>query len=167
MVPDDEDAPLWFLEEDRKHWAPAPPFLAREKHAMRAAIDPNIEQKQMKKVLEAKMRRKKRLTKKLDKIKKKAENLDENDGDMNARVLNAGLKRVQSEWGKAKRSAKGAEKKYVVVGKGRSANLGRASKKQVRRVKTKLVDARMKKDKRNEKMKEKQNKGKSLKRKRN
>jgi len=57
------------------------------------------------------MRRKKRLSKKLDKIKKKAENLDENDGNLNNRVLNAGLRKIQTEWSKTKASGKGHEKK--------------------------------------------------------
>lgn len=64
----------------------------------------------MKKVLEAKMRRKKRLTKKLDKIKKKGSQLADNDGDSNNRVLNAGLRKIQTDWNKTKRDAKGTRK---------------------------------------------------------
>lgn len=99
------------------------------------------------------MRRKKRLTKKLDKIKQKAQNLDANDGDTNNRVMNAGLRKIQSEWSKVKRSGKGAAKKYIVCSKGKSKEIGNSSKKAVRRIKTKMVDSRMKKDKRNEKFK--------------
>mmetsp|Transcript_9650 Transcript_9650/g.21268 ORF Transcript_9650/g.21268 Transcript_9650/m.21268 type:complete len:265 (+) Transcript_9650:1833-2627(+) len=152
---DDEDAPLWFLTEDRLHWSPHPMISKKDKHETRSTRDPAIEEKQFKKILEAKMRRKKRLTKKLDKIKQKAENLGENDGDMNSRVLNAGLRKVQGEWNKVKKNSKGIEKKYVVVGKGKSKQLGGSSKKAIRRTKVKPVDSRMKKDKRNEKLKNK------------
>jgi len=82
--------------------------------------DPSIEEKSIKKVLEAKMRRRKRLTKKLDKIKNKSSTLAENDGDVNNRVLNAGLKKIQMDWNKTKRDAKGTRKGYTVVTKGKS-----------------------------------------------
>jgi len=153
--PDDEDAPMWFLKEEAENWTPPPVISNRDKHEVRTTRDPNIEVKQFKKVLEAKMRRKKRLGKKLDKIKKKAENLDENDGNLNNRVLNAGLRKIQSEWTKTKKSGKGTEKQYVVMRNGRGSTVGNASKKAVRRTKVKMVDARMKKDKRNDKLKSK------------
>jgi len=146
---------MWFLKEEAEHWTPPPVISKRDQHEVRTTRDPNIEVKQFKKVLEAKMRRKKRLSKKLDKVKKKAENLDENDGNLNNRVLNAGLRKIQSEWTKTKKSGKGTEKQYVVMRNGRGSTVGNASKKAVRRTKVKMVDARMKKDKRNGKLKDK------------
>lgn len=154
---DDEDAPLWFVEDEKKHWRPPPINTRKEVHEVRTQRDPSINEKSIKKVLEAKMRRKKRLEKKLTKIKQKSDNLHENDGDINARVLNNNLKKIQAEWNKTKKNAKGSEKKYVVVKKGKSARMGldKNSKKSLKRVKVKAVDARMKKDKRNSKIKEK------------
>mmetsp|Transcript_37357 Transcript_37357/g.31506 ORF Transcript_37357/g.31506 Transcript_37357/m.31506 type:complete len:144 (+) Transcript_37357:2372-2803(+) len=119
-IPDDEDAPLWFLKEDRYHWCPGPIISKKDKHQVRLERDPSIEEKSIKKVLEAKMRRKKRLSKKLDKIKKKGNNLADNDGDTNNRVLNAGLRKIQSDWNKTKSDAKGTRKGYTVVTKGKS-----------------------------------------------
>jgi len=154
MTPEDEDAPLWFLKEDRYHWCPAPVISKREKHEVRVERDPSIEEKSIKKVLEAKMRRRKRLTKKLDKIKNKSSTLAENDGDVNNRVLNSGLKKIQMDWNKTKRDAKGTRKGYTVVTKGKSQAVSGYSKKGTSRTKTKFVDARMKKDKRNDKKRE-------------
>jgi len=121
---------------------------------VRVERDPSIEEKSIKKVLEAKMRRRKRLTKKLDKIKNKSSTLAENDGDVNNRVLNAGLKKIQMDWNKTKRDAKGTRKGYTVVTKGKSQAVSGYSKKGTSRTKTKFVDARMKKDKRNGKKRE-------------
>lgn len=98
------------MKEDRYNWCPHPVITRRDKHQVRLEIDPSIEEKSMKKVLEAKMRRKKRLTKKLDKIKKKGNQLSENDGDTNNRVMNAGLRKIQGEWNKTKADAKGTRK---------------------------------------------------------
>lgn len=147
----DDNLPDWFVEDERKHLTRpslAPPELVEQyKNASN-----EINARPIKKVVEAKARKKKRAQKRLERAKKKAEAILAGggaDGDIGDREKARQIKKL---YRKAKEPKK--EVKYVVSKKGLNSG-----KKAMRPAGVKgpyrLVDSRMKKDVRAQKKKEK------------
>jgi len=136
----DENLPDWFVKDEEntmKKGIVIPDEIVAEYR--KREQDMNV--RTIKKVIEAKARKKKRSVKKLDKIKKKAENILENVDNTNQEKIRALKKLYKKQDGKKK------EIKYVV------ATRSQISGKRVRRPKGvegrfRVVDPRLKKDKR-------------------
>ena len=135
----DEDLPDWFVAEERVHMRPHLDLDRKtvENYRQRQK-DLNV--KSIKKVVEAKARKKKRMTKKLDKAKKKAASLLENP-DLGAREK---AKEINRLYKKAKADTK-KDVKYVVAKKATTSGK-RAKRPAGVKGLYKQVDPRMKKD---------------------
>jgi len=144
--PVDEDAPDWFLEDENKHNYKILPITKEEFAAEKAKLLA-IKNRPIKKIVEAKIRRKFQVAKKLKKAEKKAEGIMDQEGVSEV----SKLKQVQGLYKKALKSKK-IEKKYIVAKK-----LGGDKMKGKRGAgrNTRLVDPRMKKEKRAQKRIEK------------
>uniref|UniRef100_A0A1Q3F1M3 Putative rRNA methyltransferase n=1 Tax=Culex tarsalis TaxID=7177 RepID=A0A1Q3F1M3_CULTA len=141
----DSNLPEWFVKDEEKTMkreAPVP-------HETVASYRNNLEDinvRSLKKVMEAKARKKRHATKRLEKIKKKAETIMENVDNTNQEKIRM-LKKLYK-----KTDAKKKEITYVVAKKSGTSG------KKVRRPKGvegrfKVVDPRMKKDRRGEEKK--------------
>ena len=139
--------PSWFVEDEAKnryqiHFTPTKEEMQAEKEALKA-----YNARPSKKVEQAKMRKKKRLAKAMEKVKKKAQVIADTD-------LNEASKMKQIQKLYAKEKAKHKEEKSYVVSRNfnspQGAKFGRN---------TKVVDPRLKKDQRNKKFKAKHPKG--------
>lgn len=137
---DHDQMPKWFSEDEQKHNFKAPPItkeeFQREKDRLMA-----INARVPKKILEAKVRRKMRVQKKLKKTQKQAETVMSQDGVSEYNKL----KQVARMYDKSKRELKDG-KKYTVSRKGKTGP-GKDSRN------VKHVDDRLKKDKRSQKVK--------------
>eukprot|EP01015_Nassula_variabilis_P020799 TRINITY_DN363_c0_g1_i3.p1 TRINITY_DN363_c0_g1~~TRINITY_DN363_c0_g1_i3.p1 ORF type:complete len:951 (+),score=305.80 TRINITY_DN363_c0_g1_i3:127-2979(+) len=148
-VDSDEDAPLWFKEDEEQHNFKVLPITKEEFQAEKKRIN-DINNRPVKKVAEAKFRKKRILQGKLRKAKSKAEVILEQEGVSEA----SKMKEIQRVYKKEINSTK-KEKKYLVgkkyqtMRKGKGANNSRY---------TKSVDARLKKDRRSTKHMEKRSK---------
>uniref|UniRef100_A0A2P2J8Y6 Putative rRNA methyltransferase n=1 Tax=Rhizophora mucronata TaxID=61149 RepID=A0A2P2J8Y6_RHIMU len=129
---DDEGLPGWFLEEERRHRQPIKPVTQEEIAAMRAQFK-EINARPAKKVAEAKARKKRAATRKLEKVRKKANSIsDQTDiSDRSKRKL------IEQLYKKA--TPKRPKKEFVVAKKGVAVKAGKGKV---------LVDRRMKKDSR-------------------
>jgi len=149
-TPVDEDAPDWFLEDERKHSYKTMPITKEEYRAEKEKLMA-ILHRQPKKILEAKIRKKYQQKKKLKKADVKAKEILDQEGVDEA----SKMRQVQSLYKKAMAEAK-VEKKYI-VGKRFSASKN-ADRKVGRN--TRLVDRRLKKDKKSEKKSRKKSRSK-------
>ncbi|XP_058824985.1 pre-rRNA 2'-O-ribose RNA methyltransferase FTSJ3 [Topomyia yanbarensis] len=141
----DTNLPDWFIKDEEKTMKKEVPVP----HEVASTYKKNLEEmnvRSIKKVMEAKARKKKHAAKRLDKIKKKAETIMENVDNTNQEKIRL-LKKLYK-----KSDAKKKEITYVVAKK------AGVSGKKVRRPKGvegrfKVVDPRMKKDRRGEEAK--------------
>ncbi|GBG70276.1 hypothetical protein CBR_g6403 [Chara braunii] len=131
----DDNLPQWFANDERKHMKPLPVVTKEEVEAARAE-NKAIDARPVKKVAEAKARKRRRIQKKLEAVRQRA-NAIANQEDLNSRSKNKMIdklyKKVQTR----------PPKKEVVVVRGKSGKIGaNAGKGKLR------VDKRMLKDKR-------------------
>ncbi|GAX17049.1 AdoMet-dependent rRNA methyltransferase SPB1 [Fistulifera solaris] len=143
---DPEDLPDWFVDDENKHYRPQlpipPALVAKMKERVLA-----LTMKPIKKVAEARARKKKRARDKLAAAKKKAEAMAKSNSDMSeAMKLKAISKALRGQ------DSKKPGKSVVVAKKGRAGMQGAKG--------VKLVDKRMKADARGMKRAEKKKGGK-------
>ena len=133
-----DDLPSWFLDDESKHYKANIPIT---KEAINALRDRQraLDARPIKKVAEAKARKKMRTAQRLEKAKKKADGVMETE-DLNDREK---AKQVGKMIGRAHGKDKLKEKK-VVVAKG--ANRGIKGRPKGVKGKYKIVDARMRKE---------------------
>ncbi|WVQ71638.1 AdoMet-dependent rRNA methyltransferase SPB1 [Cryptococcus sp. DSM 104548] len=143
--------PVWFLDDEGKHYKPNIPITKEAADALKAR-QRALDARPIKKVAEAKGRKKMKTAARLDKARKKA------DGVMESEEIGDGEKARQVRRMLAK-AAKGKEKakdRKLVVAKG--LNKGVKGRPKGVKGKYKIVDARMRKEMRAEKRIKKANK---------
>ncbi|KAE8705407.1 isoflavone reductase-like protein [Hibiscus syriacus] len=126
----DDGLPKWFLDEEKRHCQPIKPVTKEEIAAMRAQFK-EINARPVKKVAEAKARKKRIAMKKLDKVRQKANSISD-QADISE--LSKG-KQIEQLYKKA--TPKKPQKEYVVAREGVQVMAGKGKV---------LVDRRMKKD---------------------
>jgi len=140
-VNNDKHLPDWFVKDQKAHWRNrAPVQITKEMVEEYKKRQMEINARPIKKVAEAKARKKKKALKQLEKVKKKAEAVVEKEG--------MGEKEKAMEIRKMYKKAlnrKKTETKLVVSKKG---GKGVKGSKPAKGTKYKVVDARLKKDKR-------------------
>jgi AdoMet-dependent rRNA methyltransferase SPB1 len=134
---EDKDLPDWFEEDQKKHYTAPLPITQDELDAAKAQLG-EINVRTNKKALEAIARRKKRLVRKLETVKQKAEAIANQD----ELSENLKMKQIDRMYRKELNKNK-TEKKYVVMRKSKAGS----SKPHESRF-LKRVDKRLKKDKR-------------------
>ena len=142
---DDGKVPKWFLEDEAKHNKPQKPVTKAEVLAEKEYLR-KITVRMPKKVLEAKARKKNKLNKRLEKIRKQAEGIANQDEYTEISKVKQIEKLYKREINKSK------EKKKYIISRSWSNNKGKDSRN------VRHVDRRMKKDKRAIKAREKRNK---------
>ena len=142
---DDGKVPKWFLEDENKHNKPQKPVTKAEILAEKEYLR-KITVRMPKKILEAKARKKNRLNKRLQKIKKQAEGIANQDEYTEISKVKQIEKLYKREINKSK------EKKRYIISRSWANNKGKDSRN------VRHVDRRMKKDKRAIKAREKRNK---------
>ncbi|EGT46280.1 hypothetical protein CAEBREN_16155 [Caenorhabditis brenneri] len=139
----DEGLPDWFVDDEKKHYFKTPP-VTKEQVALYRERMREFNARPSKKVAEAKARKQRKMQRKLESAKKKAEGILENDQMEHSEKVRE-MKKVYA-------NATRKEKKKVEVirmTKGKKGKTGRPAGQY------KLVDSRMKKDLRAAKAKEK------------
>ncbi|XP_057953422.1 adoMet-dependent rRNA methyltransferase spb1 [Malania oleifera] len=131
---DDEGLPRWFMEEEKRHRQPIKPVTKEEIAAMRAEFK-EIDARPAKKVAEAKARKKRDAMRKLEKVRKKANNISD-QADISDRSKGKLIEKLYK-----KAAPKRPKKEYVVAKKGVQVKAGKGKV---------LVDRRMKKDARSQ-----------------
>ena len=142
---DDGKVPKWFLEDESKHNKPQKPITKAEVLAEKEYLK-KITVRMPKKVLEAKARKRNRLNKRLQKIRKQAEGIANQDEYNEISKVKQIEKLYKREINKSK------EKKKYIISRSWNNNKGKDSRN------VRHVDRRMKKDKRAVKAREKRNK---------
>ena len=142
---DDGKVPKWFLEDESKHNKPQKPVTKAEVLAEKEYLR-KITVRMPKKVLEAKARKKNKLNKRLQKIRKQAEGIANQDEYTEISKVKQIEKLYKREINKSK------EKKKYIISRSWLNNKGKDSRN------VRHVDRRMKKDKRAIKAREKRNK---------
>ncbi|RDD47506.1 pre-rRNA processing protein FTSJ3 [Trichoplax sp. H2] len=135
----DENLPDWFTEYEKKHYQKQIPLTKEEIQEQKKKLQ-EINARPIKKVAEAKARKKMKTLRKVERMRKKAEAiLDTSDATDREKMLQ--IKSIYKKAGVGK--AKKSEKQYVVGRK----NLGKKRPPGVKG-RYKMVDKRLKKDKR-------------------
>ncbi|GFT81778.1 pre-rRNA 2'-O-ribose RNA methyltransferase FTSJ3 [Trichonephila clavipes] len=147
----DENLPAWFVQDERKHYRKQLPvtaeMAAEYKQRMR-----EINARPIKKVVEAKARKKRRANRRMEKAKKRAEKITEHP-DMSVQEKAYQLKEIY----KKALPKQDNNVKYIVAKKGLGRRVRRPAGVKGR---FKVVDPRMKKDNRKTKVSVKSRKGK-------
>ncbi|CAF4604475.1 unnamed protein product [Rotaria sp. Silwood1] len=154
---DIEGLPTWFIEEEKQHCRASLPVTKELVERYKAKMK-EIDQRPTKKVAEAKARKKRRELRKLEKVKKKAEPLLEN-ADLDDKERNKQIKDLYRKYGVI--GQKKPNVKYVVAKKSQRG----AARPSGAKGPYKVVDKRLKKDKRAAKQRNKFNKNKQSNRK--
>ncbi|KAG8717211.1 AdoMet-dependent rRNA methyltransferase spb1 [Ceratobasidium sp. 395] len=147
-----DSLPSWFLDDERKHYKPNLPITKEAVAALRAK-QRALDARPIKKVAEAKARKKMRAQQRLEKAMSKAEGVVATD-DMTEKEKAAQIEKVMRK-GMASAAKKKKEVK-VVVAKG--PNRGVKGRPKGVKGRYTMVDARMRKEVRAKKRKEKANK---------
>lgn len=148
----DENLPKWFMDDEKRHMT-KPLELDRTLLAQYRERLRDVNVRPVKKVAEAKARKKRRLQKRLDKAKKKAEVVMDKDDTSTAEKARE-LKRIY----KRARADKKVDVKYVVAKKFTTRGK-RAVRPAGVKGRYKVVDPRMKKDNRSKNSGSKSNRG--------
>uniref|UniRef100_A0A1I7RXD8 Putative rRNA methyltransferase n=1 Tax=Bursaphelenchus xylophilus TaxID=6326 RepID=A0A1I7RXD8_BURXY len=136
----DEGLPDWFVEDEKKHYRKDPP-VNKERIAFYRERSKDLNVRPIKAVVEAKMRKKKRQIRRMERAKKTAEGILENEGmDHSEKV-----REVRRLYKKAMRPEK-KDVKYVRMTKGRRGRMNKPTSGPY-----KVVDSRLKKDLRSQK----------------
>jgi AdoMet-dependent rRNA methyltransferase SPB1 len=137
---DKHDLPPWFLDDERKHYKPNIPITKEAMAALRAK-QRALDARPIKKVAEAKARKKLRAQQRLEKALKKAEGVNETD-DITEKEKAAQIEKLMRK-GMSSAAKKKKEVK-VIVAKG----VNRGVKGRPKGVKGRyaMVDSRMKKE---------------------
>lgn len=130
----DEGLPKWFADDESKHMRPQKPITKEEVEAMRAQFR-EINARPVKKVAEAKARKKRRAMKKLEQVRNKATAIAD-QADLTPKSKNSMMEKLYK---KALATPRKPKRELVVAKKGIGAKGGKG------RV---IVDRRMKKDQR-------------------
>ncbi len=141
----DEDLPTWFKEEEHEHTEIQLPVTKEEVQSIKNELA-ELNARPMKKVAEAKARKKMRLTKRLEKAQNQAESISQASDLAPADKMRA----IEKLYKKAK---KGLEKKTVLIVNRKSGGRVATGQKKTKGSRIKLVDSRMKKDLRSKKRK--------------
>ncbi|KAL8242544.1 hypothetical protein R6Q59_012846 [Mikania micrantha] len=145
MFHDDDGLPKWFIDEEKKHMQPIKPITKEEVNAMKAQFK-EINARPAKKVAQAKARKKRVAMRKMEKVRKKANSIADQE-DINDRSK---MKMINTLYKKA--IPRRPKKELVVAKKGVQVKAGKGKV---------LVDRRMKKDARKHGMKKDKEKGKN------
>ena len=135
----DENLPDWFVKEEQYHMRKLPEVDPKAVEYYKDKQN-DIGVKTIKKVVEAKARKKRKIAKKMEKAKKKAAHILENE-DLGSREKG---KEIQRLYKKAQSAGKKPEVKYVVAKKATAQK--RAKRPTGLKGLYKQVDPRMKKD---------------------
>lgn len=140
---DPDKLPEWFVKDQKKHYTPSLPVTREEMREARRQVE-EYNKRPSKKVMEAIARRKKRLSKRLDNLKPKAEAIA-NQTDISESIK---LQQLQKLYKKEIHTSK-PQKRYVYS---KSFHKDRKTLRKGGR-NTRFVDKRLKKDKRAKKLK--------------
>jgi len=139
--------PEWFLEDENKHYRTNLPVTKEAVDALRAR-QRALDARPIKKVAEAKARKKHRAAMRLEKAQKKAEAINENT-DLSEREKAENISKILA------RSGKKTEKKAPQLVVARGPNRGIKGRPKGTKGRYKMVDARMKKELRAQKRRDK------------
>jgi AdoMet-dependent rRNA methyltransferase SPB1 len=148
---DTDGLPSWFLDDENRHSRPHRPVTAAAAAAIKEKLRA-LNARPIKKVREAKGRKKMRAAARLEKLKKKSALLADDEGV--SERDKAGM--ISKMMARASKKGKPKEKVKVVVAKG--GNRGIQGRPKGVKGRYKIVDARLKKDVRGEKRAAKKNK---------
>lgn len=147
----DANLPDWFMEDEAKHYQRQLP-VSKEMVAEYRARMKEINARPVKKIAEAKARKKRKEMKRLEKARKKAEAICDTVDVSEKEKMN----QIRSLYKKAALKGKPKEVKYVVAKKSQAAK--RMKRPAGVKGPYKIVDQRMKKDLRSQRAKDKRNK---------
>lgn len=135
---DRDGLPEWFIDDESKHDRPHRPITAAGAAAIREKLRA-LNARPIKKVREAKDRKKFKAAQRLEKLRKKSALLNEEEG-MTEREKANGIMKLMSK------AAKKRPKKHVKIVVARGPNARIAGRPRGVKGKYKIVDARLKKD---------------------
>ena len=118
---DDEDLPEWFLEDERKFMRPPPVYDAADLAEANERLA-SVDTRSIKKVAEAKFRKKKRAEAKMSQARKRASTIMEQDDVPDV----SKVREIEKIYAKAKTAARGKRReiKHVVARKFHKGNAG-------------------------------------------
>eukprot|EP01089_Gocevia_fonbrunei_P004488 TRINITY_DN14500_c0_g1_i1.p1 TRINITY_DN14500_c0_g1~~TRINITY_DN14500_c0_g1_i1.p1 ORF type:complete len:158 (-),score=49.80 TRINITY_DN14500_c0_g1_i1:144-617(-) len=134
---DTDDAPLWFVDDERKHNKPKLPITKEEVEAMKARAR-EINARPMKKVAEAKARKQRRKRKQIEKVKEQAQSIA-NQSEMTELEKIRQIQQLYKNTGKQPKNSS----VYIVRNKWQSKGF-KSGLKSKKGGKVKLVDPRKK-----------------------